>query len=299
MTATPALDPARVRRRFDRCAAGYDAAAVLAREVAARMLERLDLVRMQPARVLDLGSGTGFVAQNLNTRYVQAQVVAIDFSLAMLRAANPARLRFPGRRLWSRLGARRPLPVCAEMERLPLADASFDLACSNLALEWSARPHQVLQEVQRVLRGGGLFMFSTLGPDTLRELRSADPRGAAGTHRLADMHDVGDALVRQGFADPVMDMEHLTLTYPDVGALLQELRASGYAQAPQPVSAGLHGRGWLRELERRYAAFARDGRVPATFEIVYGHAWKPEQPAYARPDGSAVIRFVPRIRGDV
>ena len=239
------------------CAAGYDAAAVLACEVAARCWSGSTWC-MQSARVLDLGSGTGFVAQNLNTLRSGAGR-HIDFSWKIVTRIPAAVV---SEMLVVAPGARRSPPVCAEMGAClwPMPRRS---GMQQSGAGVGARPHQVLQEVHRVLRGGGLFMFSTLGPDTLRELRSADPRGAAGTHRLADMHDVGDALVRQGFADPVMDMEHLTLTYPDVGALLQELRASGYAQAPQPVSAGLHGRGWLRTgAPLRCRA---DGRVPATF----------------------------------
>lgn len=289
MADAPALDLRCVRRGFDRRARGYDDAAVLAREVAGRMLERLDLVRMQPARVLDLGSGTGGVARALLQRYPQAQAVALDLSLQMLRTGRPAKP------FWASWRARAARPVCAAMERLPLADGAFDMVCSNLALEWSAAPEQALREVQRVLRRGGLFMFSTLGPDTLRELRAAMP-GAWRGRPLADMHDVGDALVRQGFADPVMDVERITLTYASVRALLRELRATGAMPASAPAAAGLRGRGWLCAVERGYGAFLHDGRVPATFEIVYGHAWKSEQPPRLSAQGHAVIRFTPRPR---
>jgi len=288
MTELAFIDPRRVRARFERCAPGYDAAAALAREVASRMIERLDLVRMQPARALDLGSGTGGVARALLQRYPQAQVIALDFSLSMLRAGRP------GRPSWAAWRARAPQLLCAAMERVPLADSSCDMVCSNLAIEWSAAPEQLLREVRRVLRRGGLFMFSTLGPDTLRELRAATPR-AGPAHPLADMHDVGDALVREGFADPVMEVERLTLTYPDVHALLRELRASGCAARTAPQARGLRGREWLAAIERGYAAFARDSRVSASFEVVYGHAWKPEAPRVTE-DGRAVVRFSPRLR---
>ncbi|MCC7546765.1 MAG: methyltransferase domain-containing protein [Burkholderiales bacterium] len=286
MPDTPAADVRRVRRRFDRCARGYDDASALAREVAARMLQRLDLVRMQPARVLDLGSGPGAVARALLERYPTAQAVALDFSLAMLHAGHAPRP------FWAAWRRAEPRSVCADMARLPLGGGTFDMVCSNLALEWSDEPGQVMREVHRVLRRGGLFMFTTLGPDSLRELRSVAPD--AGSHALADMHDIGDALIRHGFADPVMDMERITLTYPDVRALLAELRAGGCTAASRPA-AGLRGRAWLGALERRYRAFERDGRVPASFEIVYGHAWKPEQPRTIE-DGRAVIRVLPRNR---
>ena len=287
MPDRPAIDPARVRRSFDRCARDYEGAAALAREVAGRMLERLDRVRMQPARVLDLGSGAGRVAGALLARYRGAHAVALDFSLEMLRTGRRAPT------FWDRWRAPRCHPVCAAMERLPFADGTFDMVCSNLALEWSADPEQVLREVRRVLRRGGLMMFSTLGPDTLQELRAANAGRWAGPP-LADMHDVGDALVRQGFVGPVMDAERITLTYPDVRALLSELRAIGCAGAIRPVSAGLRGRTWLARMEQGYREFERDGRVPASVEVVYGHAWKPEQPSGVTEDGRAVIRFISR-----
>ncbi len=251
------------------------------------MLERLDLVRVQPARVLDLGSGAGDIARALLARYPAAHAISLDFSQNMLRTGH----RRPA--FWDRWRRAQPVPVCAEMEQLPVADATFDMVCSNLALEWSADPDRVLSEVRRVLRRGGLFMFSTLGPDTLKELRAAYAGRWPGP-RFADMHDVGDALVRQGFAGPVMDVERIALTYPDVRALLEDLRASGSSGAVRPGSTGLRSRHWLGKLERGYRAFERDGRLPATFEIVYGHAWKPDQPPRVTQDGRSVIRFAPR-----
>jgi len=278
-----------VRRRFERCAPHYDAGAALAQEVASRVLERLEPMRMQPARVLDLGSGTGAVARAIQSRYPQAQVVALDFSLRMLRTG------FARRPFWSAWRRAAPQPLCAQMEQLPLAGGAFDMVCGNLALEWSGEPEVVMGEVLRVLRRGGLFMFSTAGPDTLAELRGALP-AAPVPHPLADMHDVGDALVRAGFADPVMDMERITLTYPDVRALLAELRAVGGTAASRPPARGLRGRRWLSDLERAYPRLEPDGRIAATVEVVYGHAWKPEQPARVTRDGHAVIRFTPRLR---
>jgi len=274
--------------RFERCAPGYDESAEFAREVASRMLERLDLVRMQPARVLDLGSGTGGVARALVQRYPQARIIALDFSLGMLRAGRPIRP------FWAPWRAREPQLICAAMEQIPIADASCDMVCSNLAIEWSAAPDRLLREVRRILRRGGLFMFSTLGPDTLRELRAA-ALDAGPAHPLADMHDVGDALLREGFADPVMEVERLTLTYPDVRALLRELRASGCAARAAPRARGLRGRAWLAGIERGYHAFERDTRIPASFELVYGHAWKPEAPRTTE-DGRSVVHFTPRLR---
>jgi malonyl-CoA O-methyltransferase len=180
---------------------------------------------------------------------------------------------------------------------MPLAPASVELICSNLALPWVGRLEAALQEFQRVLAGGGLLMFTTLGPDTLAELRAAlGPGGAHAIHPFVDMHDIGDLLVRSGFADPVMDMERLTLTYGDLTGLLSELHASGGRTARTGRPAGLRGRAWRTRLEERYGAFRAEGRLPLTCEIVYGHAWKPEQGARLALDGRAVVRFERRSR---
>lgn len=287
------LDKRRIRRNFERAAPGYDEAAALSSEVCARMVERLDLVRLAPSRVLDIGSGTGVVAHAMARRYPQARVCALDFCLPALRLQR--RSGFWAHALRVARG-RAPIScVCADFESLPLRSGAMDLVVSNLALHWSNAPETALSEIQRVLRGGGLLMFTTLGPDTLRELAqaSADARGRSPVHRFIDMHDLGDMLIHSGFADPVMDMEYLTLTYARVDDLFRDLRASG-ALSARADSVGLRTPRWREHLTQRYELMRRGGRLPATFEIVYGHAWKPEQPL-GRPgvtsDGRSIIRF--------
>jgi len=293
MSGHPIIDKRLVRRRFERAASGYDAASALQREVGTRLVERLGLVRLQPARILDAGSGTGWLAAQVAQRYPKAGVVEVDLSLAMLRAGLRS-ANWRGR-LFNLVRPARRQPVCADIQQLPLAPASVELICSNLALSWVDRLEVALRELHRVLARGGLLMFTTFGPDTLKELRAVlAPAGALAVHPFADMHDVGDLLVRCGFADPVMDMERLTLTYPDLAALLAELRAAGGRTALTGRLQGLRGRAWRAGLEERYAAFRMDGRVPATFEIVYGHAWKPEEGPRVAPDGRAVIRIARR-----
>lgn len=257
------LDEHVARRRFDRAAAGFDAHDGLVREIGGRLLERLDLMRIAPRRAVDLGSATGRIAQALLERYPKTKVYAVDWAPAMLARA--------GRRGGWR---RKVVAVCADARRLPLADASVDLIVSNLMLPWSLPPDAVFHEVRRVLSPRGAWLFSTLGPDTLRELRGAFAQAddRPHVHPFMDMHDVGDALMRAGLADPVMDAERLTVTYADLSALLRELRQLGASNALTQRRRGLTAPARLRALEESYPRRA-DGRIEVTAEIVYGLAW--------------------------
>ena len=199
--------------------------------------------------------------------------------------------------------------LCADMESLPLAAGSFGLVVSNLALHWLDDPADALREAHRVLEMGGLLMFSMLGPDTLCELRDAwaaadqggaTRHGAAGTptesgwhvKRFIDLHDIGDLLVKTGFATPVMDMEKIVLTYPSLDRLVADLRSTGSVNAMRARPRGLTGKALHRRLTQAYGARAVDGRLPATFEVVYGHAWK--APARKTKGGDDVVRFLGR-----
>jgi len=270
MDAELPIDKHAVRRAFDRAAATYDGAAVLQHEVCKRSLERLDFIRHEPARILDAGSGTGNAWSGLAQRFPQAQIFALDLAPGMLRHAR-------GSQPWHRrLLGRIPAPICGDLEQLPLAGASIDLAWSNLALQWVNSLPQAFAEMRRVLAPGGLFLFTTFGPDTLKELRAAQPdSGAPRISRFIDMHDIGDMLVKAGFADPVIDMEMFTLTYGSVREVMRDLQAIGASNANTARSRALSGRAWLSAVERNYEMLRRDGSLPATFEVIYGHAWKP------------------------
>ena len=194
---------------------------------------------------------------------------------------------------WPRRGTNRRLAVCADLQQLPLAESSFDLVWSNLALHWMDDLDAALAQIYRVLRPQGLLMFSLFGPDTLKELRSASNEMMFEINRQLDMHDIGDALVRCGYADPVMDMEIVTLTYADVPALLRDLKAHGSVSLARPTRKGLGRRGRFQDLLSRYEQFRRsDKRLPVTCEIIYGHAWRP-QPRVS-PKGERVIDILPK-----
>ncbi len=282
------IDKRLARRSFERAAATYDAAAVLQDEVCRRMLSRLDYIKLRPAAILDAGSGTGNALAALAKRYPEARIIGLDIALAML---SRGRQRLPW---WKSLLARRPHAVCGDIERLPLANAAVGMVWSNLTLQWVNEPQRVFAEMQRVLSPGGLLMFSSFGPDTLKELRRAYQDVDRHTHvnRFVDMHDLGDMLVASGFADPVMDMEYLTLTYDDVRQLMRELKAIGAHNTTRGRPIGLCGKRLLATVERNYETFRRDGKLPATFEVVYGHAWKPQPRLGA--SGRPVIDIKPR-----
>lgn len=266
MSADPP-DARWLRRSFDRAAASYDAAAVLQAEVRDSLLERLDLTRLEPGVVLDVGSATGLGARALTRRYPAARVIAIDSAAGMLRIARR-------RRAWLRPFAL----LCADATRLPLADASVDVAFSNLLLPW-CDPEALIAELRRVLAPRGLLTLTGLGPDTLKELRAAWAAvdGHIRVAEFIDMHDVGDALVRAGFAAPVLDVERYTLRYLDVHSLAADLKATGARNGAGGRLKGLTSPRKFAAMQSAYEAHRVEGRLPATFEVVFAQAWAPAE----------------------
>ncbi|HEX7684819.1 MAG TPA: methyltransferase domain-containing protein [Trinickia sp.] len=303
----PAYDSRLVRRIFDRRAARFGEVAFLPREIAQRMRERLDYIKASPSSVLDAGCGLGDDLPVLRERFPETPLVGVDLSHAMLVRAQPQAVGDPGWRrllpaaLQRSLGVRGPRLAQADFAALPFADGAFEFVWSNLALHWHSRPDLVLPEWQRVLKPNGLLMFSTLGPDTLRELRGAyaeveaahgEP-GAAHVIDFVDMHDLGDMLVESGFEIPVMDQETLTITYRSPESLLADVRRWGaYPHRRDGANDALgtaRGRrlraALLEALEARRRA---DGTIALTFEVIYGHAWKAVPRTTA--DGHAIVR---------
>lgn len=267
------FDQGRVRDAFDRAAESYDQFAVLQNEVSRRLLEKLDIVKIKPQLILDAGSGTGMAIPALYERYKKAQLVALDLSENMLnKCAQQGRL------------FRSPHLVCADIEQLPFEDNVFELVFSSLSLQWCNDLNAALVEAKRVLKPGGLFVFTTFGPDTLKELRhswkKADDAGSANRHvnQFIDMHDIGDALLHDGYAEPVMEAEILTVTYDTVDLLMHDLKAIGASVTANENSSekGLGGKADLKRVRENYEQFRCDGLLPASYEIIYGHAWKPQ-----------------------
>lgn len=279
------VDRRAVASHFSRAAKSYDAAAVLQKEVSERLSERFPLLKIQPELIVDLGAGTGFLSEQIRQYYTQASLVAIDLSSVMLaeyRHKLSAQVRW-----WHKLNPFvRSQPVVhlvtADAYQLPLADNSVDMLVSSLMLQWCDDLPKVLAECHRVLRKEGVFFIASLGPDTLKELREAWQvvDGQAATHLLnfADLHDLGDALSSAGFSDPVCDVEHITLTYVDAAAAVKDLKAIGATNANQQRTKGLMGKAkWQRFLAAYQQLAMADGRIPATFEVVYAHAFVAEK----------------------
>jgi len=275
----------------------------LRREIAQRMAERLALVKLTPQAVLDAGCGEGADLVGLQKRYADARLIGIDAAPAMLAAArkqqgsawsalnNVLAQWLPNRlRAGKMLGAQ-PGLLCGDFAQLPLAANTVDLVWSNMALHWHPQPDRVFAEWRRVLRVDGLLMFSCFGPDTMKELRAALAQVDRTPHVLpfVDMHDFGDMLGEAGFATPVMDMETITITYETTAKLLADVRALG----GNPLAnrrRGLIGRSaWGRALQILENSRRADGRIPLSFEIIYGHAFRPQARTNSR--GESIVHF--------
>lgn len=249
--------PQRVRRAFDRAAAGFGEADFLHAEIRRRMLEQLQWVRIEPGLVVDAGAGWGAARAELLLRFPDARILALDSSLGMLRAGEGER-------------------ICGDIQQMPLADGCAQLVFSNLALHWCPAIGAALAEFRRVLGSPGLLFFSMFGPDTLKELRAA--RGVAGLidepETLLDMHHLGDALAHAGFADPVMSAERFPVRYADYSMLERDLRACGASRAMMPPGSGLAARARRQVVQQAFDT-CRDpqGAVPVSIEVVYGQAW--------------------------
>lgn len=277
------LDKRKTRQGFERAAHTYDANAVLQREIGERLLERLDFIKMQPETVLDLGCGTGMISEHLLKRYKKARVIGVDLALNMVQKTRQ-------RGGWFR----KPQGVCADAHHLPFQPQCADMLLSNLMLQWCNDLPAVFGEFVQVLKPNGLLMFATFGPDTLKELRASWGRVDGFTHasQFVDMHDVGDALLQAGFRDPVVDMETITLTYTEVRGLLRDLKGIGANNATSGRNHGLTGKARLQAFLQAYEYFRQEnGLYPATYEVVYGHAWAPALLPSKLPE-----KFIPIMR---
>ncbi|MEE8379763.1 MAG: malonyl-ACP O-methyltransferase BioC [Gammaproteobacteria bacterium] len=278
-----AINKTKVASSFSRSAQGYAEHAVLQRTVAERLLERLELVSISPKVIIDAGSGPGGAARQLAKRYKGAQVLQLDLSMEMLNQSRSQDSRFFSKQQY----------VCGDAESLPLVKNSTELVFSSLMLQWCNDLDAAFTQIKNTLKRQGLFLFATLGPDTLKELRSswAEVDDDVHVNTFIDMHDVGDALIRAGFVEPVLDVENIIMTYDDCSSLMKDLKTLGANNANDDRSKGLTGKNKIEVLESAYEKYRSAGRLPATYEVVYGHAWTPLQETL--PDSLANEAYFP------
>jgi len=276
------LDPPAIERAFSRAASHYAEHAFLQREVESRLLERVHALKPQAECILDIGAGDGFGALALRRLYPKAQIIAADLSAQMCLAAKKKCSWWRPHRV-----------VRASMDALPFADGGFDLVYSSLALQWSQDLPNTAHELRRVLAPGGRLLLTTLGPDTLKELRAAwaEVDQGAHVHVFIDMHDVGDALLRAGFKDPVMDVERITLQYTDARRLMRDLKGIGAHNAHAERRRSLTGKRQFTSMLSAYETHRRDGLLPASYEIVYAQALGPEPGQPIKEGGQSVARI--------
>ena len=246
-----------IRSAFNKASSEYDKHAFLQKEIAKRLDSKLEVISGNAGMILDLGAGTGLLSQKLLKRFQYSQLICLDFSQKSLKG-NPATHK-----------------LCADVNHLPLADDSADIVISNLMMQWCPDTMQLFSECHRVLKNDGLVLFSTFGPDTLKELKKSWAVIDNETHvnTFTDMHDIGDQLLQNGFQSPVMEMETLTLTYQAVIDLLKDLKAIG-AQTVSSRSKSLTGKDKFQSMIKMYECYRQEGKIPATYEVIYGHAWK-------------------------
>jgi malonyl-CoA O-methyltransferase len=272
-----------VRDAFNRAAPSYDQFAVLQREVCERLLERLDYIKIKPRRILDIGAGTGQGTMALATHYPDAHIIAMDMAENMLQQSRTKQLT---QRSWlaqlkNRLSGNKSTHyVCADAEQLPFSDASVDMIFSSLTIQWCADLMTLVKEFRRVLKPGGLLLFTSLGPQTLHELRHSWAAVSDKRHvnEFTDMHEIGDALYQEQFEDPVMDSEMIVINYQSVKQILQELKGVGAQNHNRGREQALMGKQRLQAMYQAYEHYRSSAGYPLSYEVLYGHAWNPKTP---------------------
>jgi malonyl-CoA O-methyltransferase len=263
------LPKSAIAQSFSQAASTYESSAFLQKEVAERLFERLDVMNISPSAILDAGCGTGLCSRKLNKLFSKAKVTGIDIAPGMIDEAKKSN------GLFTRIDYQ-----VADIDDLPFEDNSFELIFSNLTVQWLIESKQVYKELNRVLKPGGLLIFSSLGPDTLTELKQSWQQVDSGVHvnNFMDMHIIGDQVHAAHFENTVMDRDIITLTYETMIGLMKDLKAIGAHNIDSNRSKGLMGKNKFESLKAAYENFRwDDGQLPATYEVVFGHAWKKKE----------------------
>ena len=250
----------KIRNTFNTASSNYNDNAFLQNEIANRLAEKLKVISIKPQTIIDLGSGTGFLSEKTAKIFPNSILVCVDFAQQSL------------------LENSQNLKVCANAYKLPFASNSVDFIVSNLMMQWCPDLKTLFNECFRVLKPQGLFLFTTFGPDTLKELKRSWSAVDSSAHvnNFIDMHDIGDQMLQSGFQSPIMEMENITLTYEKVLDLMHDLKSIG-AQNVGNRSKALTGKTKFNKMIEMYESYRSDGKLPATYEVIYGHAWKNEK----------------------
>ena len=255
-----------VRAAFDRASESYDNYSVLQRIAADRLIESLDQIKIKPTKILDLGSGTGYGAKIFHKRYRNAQIFQVDIAEKMLKTSKKKSPLFFSKDHF----------ICADANKLPFIDKHFDLIFCGSTIQWCNDLDIVFDEVERTLKQDGMFLFSSFGPDSLIELRDCWSYVDDFVHvnAFVDMHDIGDALVRNRLTSPVLNTEKIILTYDDCRQLMYELKYIGANNVNSGRRKTLTGKNRLKKVFEHYETYRENKKLPATYEVIYGHAWK-------------------------
>jgi malonyl-CoA O-methyltransferase len=253
-----------VRRRFDRAAVSFDESDFVHRTSFDGLIDRLKPVKTKPSRILDLGAATGTGSRQLAKNFRKSRVISLDLSSVMLRIAKKQKSLLS-----------KTTELQGDATNIPLQTGSIDLVFANMLLPWISDLPACLTEISRVLKKGGVFAFATLGPESFAELHNAWAGDEEFDHvnPFPDMHDVGDALMKAGLIEPVLDMDYLTVTYRDNDSFYRDLSNSGARNSLSGRRKTLTGKSRFRRMEAALAGQMRDGHLPLNLELVYGHAW--------------------------
>lgn len=251
------------------------------KEISARMIERLDYIKINPENILDIGSGLEIDSKSLGSRFPKSIIFELDFAINILRNSSPKK------GLFKKLFNGNSRQICADALHLPINSNSINLVWSNMCLPFISDLDAYFKEVRRVLAIGGLFLTTGLGVDSLQQLRDV----GLNTFNFPDMHIIGDILVKLGFTHPVTDLEYITLEYDDINQLLSDVRVIGSGNAIINKRTSLTRKDYL-DLKVRFDKLTKNGKIPLTLEVFYAHAWK-DNVNIDLPDDKKIIQFHP------
>lgn len=259
------------RKSFNRAASSYDQFCVLQNVISDNLLDRLKIINIKPLNILDLGAGTGRNGLNLRKKYQKSKIINIDFSEEMLNVAKKKNKSY----FLDKINQSPYRYICADIEAIPIIENSIDLVWSSSSIQWCNDLPLVFRQIRNILKPGGLFIFSTFGPNTLNELRQVteDLFGKQKTNLFVDMHNIGDLLISSGFSDPVLDIENFTMTYQDIKKLFMDIRGIGATSGNHNQNKGFLGKSFIHKMIDKYESYRINGLLPATYEVIYGHAW--------------------------